>query len=88
MHAELEDWNNGWHGLRLSLSSAEISRLVQLLQGLQEDPDQHFHISSDYAGAPGMGDIEISVAGPEEAHNMWLSGMAIAPGSDLPTAGA
>ena len=88
MQAELEDWNNGWHGLRLSLRPSEIPRLIQSLQDLQQDPEQHFHISSDYAGASGLGDIEISVAGEDEPDNMQLSGPAIAPGTDVPAAGA
>jgi len=88
MHADIEDWNNGWYGLRLSLRSSEIPRLVKLLQDLQQDPEQHFHISSDYAGESGVGDIEISVAGESEPDNMWLSGVAIAPSTDVPTAGA
>jgi hypothetical protein len=88
MHAELENWNNGWHGLRLSLKSAEVARLIQLLQQLQEDPGQHFHISSDYAAASGLGDIEVSVAGPEEPDNLWLSGLALGSGMELPPAGA
>jgi len=88
MHAELEDWNNGWHGLRLSLRPSDISRLIELLRNLQEDPEQHFHISSDYAGESGLGDIEISVAGESEQDNMRLSSLAIAPGTDVPEAGA
>jgi hypothetical protein len=88
MHAELESWSSGWHGLRLSLRPAEIKRLIQLLRTLQEDPDQHFHISSKYEGAPSLGDIEISVAAPTEPDNMWLSGLAVAPGGQSPPAGA
>jgi hypothetical protein len=87
MYAELESWPSGWYGLRLSLRPAEIERLISLLQTLQEDPEQHFHISSKYEGEPSLGDIEISVAGPSEPANMWLSGLALAPGTELPPAG-
>ena len=82
MHAELENWNNGWQGLRLSLRPPEISRLIELLQTLQQDHEQHFHISSDYAAESGLGDIEISVAGDCEHDNMRFSSRAIAPGTD------
>ena len=88
MHAELENWNNGWHGLRLRLRPAEIERLIQLLQRLQQDPDQHFHMSSNYDAASGLGDIEVSVAGHDEPDNLWLSGLALAPGAEVPPAGA
>jgi len=88
MHAELESWSSGWQGLRISLRPAEIERLIQLLRTLQEDPDQHFHISSKYEGEPSIGDIEIFVAAANERDNMWLSGFAVAPGTELPPAGA
>ncbi|MEB1609345.1 hypothetical protein LZZ50_03995 [Xanthomonas arboricola] len=88
MHAELEDWKNGWHGLRLSLLPQEISRLIELLQDLQQDPEQHFHISSDYSAESGLGDIEISIATDSEQHNMSLSGLALAPSTDKPALGA
>ena len=88
MHAELERWASGWQGLRLSLRPSEIGRLIELLHMLQQDPEQHFHISSKYEGAAGLGDIEISVAGPNEPDNMWVSGLALEPGAELPPAGA
>ena len=88
MRAELENWNNGWHGLRLSLRPAEIKHLIELLGRLQQDPEQHFHISSDYSAASGLGDIEVSVAGEGEPDNLWLSGLALAPGTQVPPAEA
>ena len=88
MHAELEDWNNGWHGLRLALRPAEIERLIQLLRQLKLDPQQHFHMSSDYAGASGLGDIEVSVAGEDEPDNLRLSCVALAPSMSVTSAGA
>ena len=87
MHAELEDWNNGWYGVRLALRPAEIDRLLVLLQRLRQDPDQHFHIASDYTGSGGLGDIEVSVASQSEVDNMHLGGLAVAPDSTLPPAG-
>ena len=88
MRAEIEDWNNGWYGLRLSLRPSEIPRLIELLRDLQQDHEQHFHISSDYAGESGVGDIEISVSCESEQDNMRLSGLAIAPGTDRSESGA
>ncbi|BCT93676.1 hypothetical protein LYSHEL_27030 [Lysobacter helvus] len=80
MRAEIEDWKNGWFGIGLGLSVHDIERLIALLTELRDDPDQHFHLSSDYAGAGGVGDIEIYVQSSDEPSNMHLFGMALAPG--------
>jgi hypothetical protein len=87
MHGEIENWNNGWHGISLGLTIPEIDRLVALLLKLKSDPDQHFHVSSDYSGVGGIGDIEIYVASADEPHNLKLSGLALAPDTELPPAG-
>lgn len=79
MRAELEQWESGWYGLALGMSAAEIDRLITQLSKLKADPDQHFHISSDYKGKAGLGDIEVYVKSPEEKDNMHLSSLAIAP---------
>ena len=79
MNAALEDWKNGWSGLRLALSAAEIDHLIELLVELKADPSQHFHVSSDYRDSGGLGDIEISVLSPSEPHNMRLSSLALYP---------
>jgi hypothetical protein len=83
MHASLEDWRNGWFGVRLSASPGEIERLISLLQGLLEDPEQHFHIGSDFKGDGGIGDIELSVKDPAETNNVFLKGMAQASGDSV-----
>ena len=88
MHGEIENWNNGWYGISLGLSAAEIDRLIAMLTKLRQDPEQHFHISSDYSGSGGIGDIEVYVTEAETQSNLQLSGLALAPGSDLPSAGA
>ncbi|WP_306599793.1 hypothetical protein [Geothrix sp. 21YS21S-2] len=83
MHSEIEDWNNGWFGIRLSVSPQEIQELISQLQELLGDHDQHFHISSDYKEASGLGDIQISVKETSEVDNLFLSSLAIPPGSTL-----
>ena len=88
MEAELEDWKNGWFGLRLAASPREIERLISLLQRLLNDPDQHFHIGSDYKASGGLGDIELSVKDPTTPDNLFLSGLALAPGDSMPGTGA
>jgi hypothetical protein len=88
MRGEIENWNNGWYGISLGLSVPEIDRLIALLTEIRDDPEQHFHISSDYSGDGGLGDIEIYVAGAGSPSNLKLSGVALAPSSELPAAGA
>ena len=79
MHVKTEQWKSGWFGVELGLSSEEIDRLIELLQMLKKEPDQHFHISSDYKGSTGIGDIMFYLQPANEANNMLISGKAIAP---------
>jgi hypothetical protein len=83
MHAKLEDWKNGWFGVELGLSPDEIDPLIKLLQMLKSEPDQHFHLGSDYSGSGGLGDITFYVQTPDEPNNMVTFGKALAPGSKL-----
>lgn len=84
MHTKLSDWKNDWFGIELSLKREEIDRVISQLQMLKEEPDQHFHLSSDYKGTGGVGDIEISVQADDEPSNMRTMGKAIAPGGMIP----
>jgi len=52
---------------------------------IKEDPDQHFHISSDYKEIAGVGDIEIFIRSENEKHDMSLSGRALPPGENINT---
>jgi hypothetical protein len=79
MHSKLEDWKNGWFGVELGLSPDEIDRFIELLQMLKAEPDQHFHLSSDYKESSGVGDITLYVQAPDETNNMIAFGKAIAP---------
>jgi len=85
MNAELEDWKNGWFGLRLSLAPNEIDRLIELLKSIKADPEQHFHVSSKYQAAGGLGDIEFSVSDLGATDNLFLSSLAMEPGSEIRT---
>jgi len=84
MQAKLEDWKNGWFGLSLGLAAEEIDALIAKLQLLRADPEQHFHISSDYAGPGGLGDIEVYVEPEGCPGNMRLMSVALKPGEDVP----
>ena len=83
MHVEIEDWKSGWSGLRIGIDPIEIDRLIELLVLIKNDPEQHFHISSDYKSIGGVGDIEFSIRDESESHNMNLSGRALAPGEEI-----
>ena len=86
MHTELQGWENGWYGLSLGISAAEIDVLIERLQMLKAEPEQHFHLSSTYEGPAGLGDITIYVQDPTEPSNMEpIGGRALAPGEAIPT---
>jgi hypothetical protein len=74
MIAELEKWKQGWQGLSLGLSNDEIDHFIR------KDNDQHFHISSDCKGAPGLGGVEIYVKTDILGDNMYFSSLAKGPG--------
>jgi hypothetical protein len=84
MHGEIENWKNGWYGVSLGLSISEIDRLIVLLTNLRNEPEQHFHISSDYAASEGLGDIELYVAEPSSLNNMHVGSKALKPGDSIP----
>ena len=83
MHATLEDWKNGWFGIELAIAAPEIDLLISLLQELKADPDQHFHISSDYRAPGGVGDIQVFVKPDDTADNLFLSSGALQPGDEV-----
>jgi len=83
MHSKLEDWKNNWFGVQLGISKDEIDRIIDLLKMLKEEPDQHFHLSSDYKDTGGLGDITIYVQSPGEVSNMDTLGKARAPGEEI-----
>ena len=83
MRSKLEDWKNGWFGVELGIAPDELDRLIDLLQMLKAEPDQHFHLSSDYKGEGGLGDITIYVQAPDEVSNMMTFGKAMEPGAEI-----
>ena len=86
MHTELEDWKNGWYGVQLGLTTKEIDVLIERLQMLKVEPDQHFHLSSTYQGSGGLGDSTVYVQDSSTPSNMESIGSkALAPGDTIPT---
>ena len=80
MHAKLNDWQNGWMSVELGVHPSEIDQLIESLMMIRDDPDQHFHLSSDYKADGGLGDIEICALPDNAAHNMTIGGRALGPG--------
>jgi hypothetical protein len=83
MHVKIEDWKNGWSGINVGIDPDEIDQFIVLLKMIKEDPDQHFHIFSDYKGTGGIGDIEVFIRSENEKHNMNLSDRALTAGGNV-----
>lgn len=79
MHTDLEDFNTGWFGVSIGMKATEIDKLIENLELLKEDENQHFHLSGDFDGEGGVGDIEIYIQGKDETDNMSITGLAISP---------
>ncbi len=84
MRVTSEDWKNDWIGIDIGLSSKDIDYLIAMLNVIKKDPDQHFHISSDYKEKTGVGEVTFYVKTAEEKDNMELLGQALAPGTEIP----
>ncbi len=54
---ETQRRKNGWYGVALEVTSDEVDQLIELLKQIKADPEQLFHLSSDYKGAGGIGDL-------------------------------
>ena len=76
MRASLEDWNNGWVEVEVSLSASDIDRLIALLQMIKADPEQHFHATSNFSGSGGVGQITFQMEQSGEVGDISLGGRA------------
>ena len=83
MQSKLNDWKNGWFGLELILQPEEVDQLIAKLNMLKEDPNQHFHLSSDYKAASGLGDIEISVAESRGGCDLFIGSKAFGTDAEV-----
>jgi hypothetical protein len=80
MRALLEDWNNGWAEVEVGLSISDIDRLIALLEMMKAEPDQHFHATSDFVGAGGIGQITFQIQQLNETDNLSLGSRALGAG--------
>ncbi|MBI5747839.1 MAG: hypothetical protein HZA00_01850 [Nitrospinae bacterium] len=79
MHIELEKFKTGWYEIFIGIQEDEIDTLIENLRLLKTNKDQHFHISSDYEGEGGIGEIEFYVQEEDEESNMKITGLSISP---------
>ena len=71
MQTDLEDFKTGWYGLTLGINSHEIDELILALKNLKKGKG-HFHLSSNYEGKGGIGDIELYYMTERKESNMVL----------------
>jgi hypothetical protein len=84
MRVTSEDWKNGWEEVEIGISKNEIGGFIEMLKMLESDPEQHFHISSDYKAKGGIGKVTFYVKTDKEQDNMVLGSKALFPGDEIP----
>jgi len=84
VHAKVVDWPDGRIAVELAIASDEIAPLQTNLGVLRRDAGQHFHLSSDGGREPGrLADVEIFVMSPGDPHNLSMTSVALAPGTEV-----
>ncbi|MCI5130700.1 MAG: hypothetical protein D3904_04090 [Candidatus Electrothrix sp. EH2] len=78
MRLRLVDIKTGWYEVSMGINKEDIDTLINNLSILKGNSSQHFHITSDYSGDGGLGEIEIYVD-DTEASNMQITTLAIEP---------
>jgi len=79
MYVIIENFKTGWHGITIGIKHDEIDILIERLNLIKNKPEQHFHISSNYVGDGGIGDIEIYILPEDQNSNMFITGPLIEP---------
>ena len=73
MYGALENREADYVSVTLALRVAEVDTLIEALQQLQGGEVDHFHLRcNDFSAPHGIGDIEVSLAGPSDVHNMGI----------------
>jgi hypothetical protein len=84
MHARLTDWPDGRIAMELAIARDEIAPLRDNLSVLLRDANQHFHLSSDDGREPcRLADVEIFIMRPGDPHNLGMTSVALAPGTEI-----
>ena len=85
MRVQVEDIGDGMINIDLGLRPDEIDKLIRDLQMLKENPDQHFHVSSNFDGACPIGEFTFYNKEPDEPDDIHLTGRAYSPGDIIPS---
>lgn len=80
MQITMDDWKNGWYGVDLGFDRDEIDELIGLLQIIRDDPERHFHATSEYEGTGGVGQVTFWQKGADVPDNAHLTGRSTLPG--------
>jgi hypothetical protein len=80
----LEDWKNGWYGVDLGFDGDEIEALIELLEMIKDDANRHFHASSEYKEASGIGQVTFWQKTTDVPNNAHLTGRSARPGERVP----
>ena len=72
MRIYLEDFKTGWYEISLGVKKTEIDNLIDRLHDLKKGDIDHFHITNNFEGEGGIGDIEIYLKDDKEEDNIKL----------------
>lgn len=74
-----EDFETGWTEVAMGLSSHEVDRLIQMLQLIKQDPNQHFHCSSNHEDDSRIAGVDFYIKQATDSDNATIVGPAIEP---------
>ncbi len=83
MYVDITSSDEGWHGLSIAIKKEEIDSLINLLEMIKNDNDQHFHITNHFDDESGVADIEFYIKDEKQKDNMALLGTAKLPGEEI-----
>ncbi len=63
----------------MGLSLHEVDRLIQMLKLLMQDPDQHFHCSSNHEDNSRIAGVDFYIKQATDPDNATISGPSIEP---------
>jgi hypothetical protein len=72
MKVHLEDFKNSWYEISLGVKKDEIDNLIERLHDLKRCNIDHFHVTNNFEGEGGIGDIEIYLQDDKEKDNIKL----------------
>jgi len=71
VHIQIEQFESGWYGLALGLSTTDVDRLIAALGKLKRDQG-HFHLRGDLSGSGPIADLELYLQTADVEENLRL----------------